>query len=351
MSTFAERFSAEFHPHALRTVLFTPNLLLSTAVAKFKLSGKKEDRGEELERQREEISQFVALIHEYSCEESPKILKALYSLEGEGLLMLGMIFYPTLLKQILLKVEADKRPNPQKEYHSGHQRQHWSKILEHQIFDFNEDDEILEHALGLDSDVLNKYFDLYVDRTSECFKDDDILDWMKTVIGYVLNEIDNGNFDRDVMFQFVFSALGLPFELKRYSDLSKEFFNDDFTTINAQDLFGGVPPAMNLGGAIPGGNNQAQLRAQLEQMIANGQVPPQIANMIRNRAGAQEAAGGLPPVDLDNLILEDPNFAHEQELIMQQINQDNQQPVIEEEDFLILDAGDEEVNKENDDEN
>mmetsp|Transcript_32984 Transcript_32984/g.37833 ORF Transcript_32984/g.37833 Transcript_32984/m.37833 type:complete len:82 (+) Transcript_32984:233-478(+) len=81
--------------------------------------------------------------------------------------MLGMIFYPTLIKLILTKLEVSKKGNTKKDFFKGRQNDPWSKILEHSIFDFNEDDEVLEHSLGLDSDVLNKYFDLYVDRTSD----------------------------------------------------------------------------------------------------------------------------------------------------------------------------------------
>lgn len=47
------------------------------------------------------------------------------------------------------------------------QKEPWAKIMGHEFFEFDEDDEVLEHSLGLDSDVLSKYFDLYTDLTSE----------------------------------------------------------------------------------------------------------------------------------------------------------------------------------------
>lgn len=317
--------------------MFAPNLLLSTSIAKFKLSGKREDRKEILDDQFSKVNGFISLIHEYACDESPRILKTLYEFEAEGLFILGLILYPTLVKLILMKLEADKT---------------YGKLMDHSLFQFNEDDEVLEHSLGLDSDVLNKYFDLYVERTFECYKDDDILAWIKQVIKFVVEQIDSGELDRDVMFQFIFSAVGLPYELKRYSKLSKEFFNDDFTTVNPQELMAGGNGAMGgmnpeemanaIGGGMDNAAMQEQVQAQIEQMMANNQVPPEIADMVRN-AGHQN----MPPVDPDNLIIEDPDFIHEQELIMNHIAQ---QPA-EEEDILILDSGDAEVHKQQEEDN
>jgi hypothetical protein len=167
LSNFAERFTNEFHPEPLKTILFSPNILLSTAVARFKLSENCEDRTSILDKAHSDINTFVSLIHEKACEESPKILKSLYSFSAEALLMLGLVFYPTLVKLILMKVEADKKPNINKSYYVKNQSQPWNKILEHGFFEFDEEDEVLEHSLGLDSEVLSKYFDLYVDLTSE----------------------------------------------------------------------------------------------------------------------------------------------------------------------------------------
>jgi hypothetical protein len=391
ISTFAQRYTEEFHNYPLKTILFTPNLLLSTAIAKFKLSDKVDNRTMILDDAHSSINTFVSLISDKACEESPKILQSLYALGAEALLMLGLVFYPTLIKLILVKVEADKKPNYTKSYFKDNQNDPWAKILDHKIFEFDEDDEVLEHSLGLDSDDLSKYFDLYVDRTSECYKDDDILAWLKESIGYVLNEVDTDNFDREVLFQFIFNSVGLPFELKRYAKLSKEFFNDDFTTVNQEELMGqpanggmggmnapnGGMGGMNaanrdMGGmnAANGGMNAANggmnaalggmgglngmnaanlnpnVQANLEEMLRNRNVPAPVIHMPVPQPQVVPQNRALPPVDVDNLILEDPEAIREQELIMQHIANQNK-PQFEEEEFIITDAGDDEVRKEN----
>jgi len=66
ISTFAEKFTKEFYSHPLKTVLFTPNMLLSTAFSKFKLSGKEEDRTKILDKAHSDINCLVTLIHEYA---------------------------------------------------------------------------------------------------------------------------------------------------------------------------------------------------------------------------------------------------------------------------------------------
>ena len=325
LSTFAEKFSTEFYSHPMKTILFTPNLLLSTALAKYKLSDPWDDRTKILDKAHSDLNILGSLIHEYAWEESPKILKQIYSFSAEGLIMLGLIFYPTLIKQIIIKLEADKKPNTKKSFFKGHQSDPWSKIIEHNMFEYSEDDEVLEHSLGLDSEVLSKYFDLYVDRSFEWYKDDDVLDWLKQVIGYVLNEVDQDNFDRDVQFQFIFNTIGLPFELKRYSNLKKDFFNDDFTTVRPQDLLG---PNAAAGNNELGGMNNAAMQANLRQMLNNRNLPPQVANAIRNQ--------GVPRGNQDNLIIEDPNAVHEQELIMQHIAQQLRPNEEEEGNFLSI---------------
>lgn len=158
---------------------------------------------------------------------------------------------------------------------------------------------------------------------------------MKQVIGFTLNENDSEDFDREVMFQFIFNSVGLPYELKRYAGLKKEFFND-FQTVDPQELLGNGPEANDVGGM-----NQAEFQANIQNVMNNQNLPPQVAQVPINQ--------GMPPVDHDNLIMEDENAMMEQEAIMQHI-MNQQRANQEEEEFLIMDAGDDEVRKQQDDE-
>ena len=105
--------------------------------------------------------------------------------------------------------------------------------------------------------------------------------------------------------------------------------------MNPQDLLG---PGAGEGGEM-GGMNAGMLppnvQANLQQMM-NNQNNRNNAPQVRVRNQAR------PPVDHDNLIVEDENAVLEQELIMEHVA-NQQMPQVEEEEIIINDAGDDEV--------
>jgi hypothetical protein len=86
-----------------------------------------------------------------------------------------------------------------------------------------------------------------------------------------------------------------------------------------------------------GGINQADLQANIQNIMNNRNIPPELAQQARQQM--------MPQADPDNLIFEDQNIALEQEAIMEHIM--NMQQPDEEEDIIINDAGDDEVRKQN----
>lgn len=67
---------------------------------------------------------------------------------------------------------------------------------------------------------------------------------MKEVIGFVLNKLDDGTLDRDLMVAKFTSLVQSPFALSRYRSLKQSDFTDDITTINPNELMMGGPPGM-----------------------------------------------------------------------------------------------------------
>jgi hypothetical protein len=86
-----------------------------------------------------------------------------------------------------------------------------------------------------------------------------------------------------------------------------------------------------------GGINQADLQANIQNIMNNRNIPPELAQQARQQM--------MPQADPDNLIFEDQNIALEQEAIMEHIM--NMQQPDEEEEIIINDAGDDEVRKQN----
>ena len=63
--------------------------------------------------------------------------------------------------------------------------------------------------------------------------------WLKEVIGFVLNKIDEGSLDRDLLIAKFTSLVESPFALSRYKHLKQSDFTDDVTTINPNELLMG----------------------------------------------------------------------------------------------------------------
>ena len=64
---------------------------------------------------------------------------------------------------------------------------------------------------------------------------------MKEVVGYVLNKLDEGELDREILVAKFTSLTSVPFcALSRYRHLRTSDFTDDITTINANELLMGA---------------------------------------------------------------------------------------------------------------
>jgi hypothetical protein len=93
----------------------------------------------------------------------------------------------------------------------------------------------------LADESLNKLYSIYVARSSTLFSPDHILLWMKEVLGYLLNALDEGAFERELVIAKFTSLTPVPFcTLSRYRHLRASDFTDDITTINANELLMGA---------------------------------------------------------------------------------------------------------------
>jgi hypothetical protein len=90
-------------------------------------------------------------------------------------------------------------------------------------------------------ETLTKLYQIYVSRSSTLFSPDHILMWLKEVIGYLLNRIDAGELDRELLIAKFTSLTPHPFcYLSRYRHLRTSDFTDDITTINPNELLLGA---------------------------------------------------------------------------------------------------------------
>lgn len=176
-----------------------------------------------------------------------------------------------------------------KSYYTGYQAKSWNEILKHEIFNQDSDDLESDYPWVLSreersklsedkqrelaDDTLSKLYQIYVSRSSTLFSPDHILLWLKEVIGFLLNKIDAGELDRELLVAKFTSLTSSeqPFcFLARYRHLRTSDFTDDITTINPNELmlgaaggpeqFGGVNE--EFGGAGAGGAEDNQMAQQ-----------------------------------------------------------------------------------------
>lgn len=130
-------------------------------------------------------------------------------------------------------------------------------MLQHDIFDepiadlsyewIVSDNEraVLDDQDKIDSlveETASKVFNIFIERTGALFADDDILMWLREIIGYTLNKIDSGDcVDRDLLVAQLSSGIvENHFAWSRYRmSLKTADFMDNLTVVAPQDLMGG----------------------------------------------------------------------------------------------------------------
>lgn len=157
--------------------------------------------------------------------------------------------FKTMLEKIAKKQFTQKF---KKSWYQGYQGQTWKHLLEHNHFtsELSSYDWVLSVSdrAGMDDqdiqiqieDMAHKIFNIFVERSSQLFADDDTLMWLREVIGFTLNKIDAGEICEPELLiaQLQSGIVDLHFSWKRYVQLKKTDFSDDQQIVAAQELLG-----------------------------------------------------------------------------------------------------------------
>ena len=168
--------------------------------------------------------------------------------------MLALLLYPKCLKKLLLKVAKKQISQTfKKSWYEGYQANNWKVILEHDIFEEeeqnydwivsdNERQAAGDKVDGLFEETRDKIFNIFVERSGALFSDDDVLMWLRETIAYTLNKIDCGDLiDRDLIIaQLQSGIVDIDFTWSRYRlSLKTADFMDDLSIVAPQDLMMG----------------------------------------------------------------------------------------------------------------
>lgn len=176
--------------------------------------------------------------------------------------------FKSMLEKIAKKQFTQKF---KKSWYEGYQSQSWKHLLEHNHFtsELASYDWILstfdragktEADIQLQiEDMAHKIFNIFVERSSQLFSDDDTLMWLREVIGFTLNKMDSGDIIEPELLigQLQSGIVSVNFSWKRYIELKKTDFSDDQQIVAAQELLGQAPDVNNQIGLdqIPMGQN------------------------------------------------------------------------------------------------
>ena len=110
----------------------------------------------------------------------------------------------------------------------------WASILKTSLFQDDQDN--VAELLEVEPESIQKLFSLYVERSHVLYKGNDVIIWLKEIIGYLIKAIDDQNVNRSDLVLKLVTILLLPFPIDRYTQINKEFFTDDVQTVAAENL-------------------------------------------------------------------------------------------------------------------
>lgn len=155
-------------------------------------------------------------------------------LSADGTLMIALMLYPAVITQLSKKNQFEKIGNLSKSYFTKEQKMDWASILKTSLFQDDQDN--VAELLEVESESVQKLFSLYVERSHVLYKGNDVIIWLKEIIGYLIKAIDDQNVNRSDLVLKLVTILLLPFPIDRYTQINKEFFTDDVQTVAAENL-------------------------------------------------------------------------------------------------------------------
>lgn len=173
---FVKDFSYEFYrQNQNETLYMLPNLIYSTALAKFLSRGEQITKPEELDTQ---LHKILNMTNPHDIDD----------LSADGTLMIALMLYPSVISQLSKKNQFEKIGNLSKSYFTKEQKLDWASILKTSLFQ-DEQDNVAE-LLEVEPESVQKLFSLYVERSHVLYKGNDVIIWLKEIIGYLIKAIE-----------------------------------------------------------------------------------------------------------------------------------------------------------------
>ena len=92
-------------------------------------------------------------------------------------------------------------------------------------------------------DICSKIFNIFIERSHTIFSEDDVLMWLREIIGYTLNKMDSEELtDIDILAaQLQSGIVDVQFSWNRYTSLKTGDFSDNQQVVAAEELMAANP--------------------------------------------------------------------------------------------------------------
>ncbi|CAD8078265.1 unnamed protein product [Paramecium primaurelia] len=270
---FTNNFARSVYKTNKFSIVFMPNLIYNCALAKFLEQGENHNYSFNDQNITDAINNF-----------GPNPLQASHQV----LIIQAILLYPIVLKQLAEANEFSKQNVGNLESFVNNQRKPFKELLTEE---FLQRDTYLHWFLQLDNEDDNEGFlksiSIFIEKSKSQWKQNEILKWIKGALGLIVNHIKDQKLDL-ISFYEDLSVVKegtpiyneIPFQYRRYKELSKSHFLEnperlDFNNIFAENIGAQQQqPQQQLPNNFnPFNLNQELLQAVFETLLQQGNDP------------------------------------------------------------------------------
>ena len=102
--------------------------------------------------------------------------------------MMAILLYPGIVSGLAKKNAYDKVGNLSKAGFTAEQKMSWQEYAWHALFE--KDQEFVAELVDVEAESVQKLVSLYVERSHVLYKGNDVIVWMREIIGFLISAIN-----------------------------------------------------------------------------------------------------------------------------------------------------------------
>ena len=236
---FTEHFCKEVYNNDVFSLIYLPNYIYSCALAKFEnLHSTKKGKNEKPVAE-ENIYQITNQDFMKALNFDKNILKENHN----ALLMAAIFLYPEIILKII-DVNEFQKQNLTHSSFKNNQLKNYKNLLSHSFFMEKHTNFYNFLSLENEDDIegFNKIMDIYVERSKIAWKSNQINLWIKSVIGFIINMLEDETYKlspKILVEKFANTESKsdrIPFKLRRYKQFTKHSLIEQMQRLDLNNI-------------------------------------------------------------------------------------------------------------------